>query len=134
MADYQLRARIPQETADKLFEVMKDLQERTEGADVTISSVIRQAVDDYIKSKEDLNVTVPAKRLKSAEAKRLYEMFESLEGEENTYEIRRFLAMLNLKLIKTAYELDKLERPEFYKFMEIDMKENPELYENLGKK
>ncbi len=116
MSDYQLRARVPQEAADKLFEVMKDLQERTEGADVTISSVIRQAVEDYIKSKEDLIVSAPAKRLKAKEAEKLIEMFRSLEDKDNSNEIKRFLLILITGLAVAQMDLDKVERPELYNF------------------
>lgn len=52
MADYQLRARIPQELADRLFQVIKDLQEQTDIADVTTSSVTRAAIETFIKDHE----------------------------------------------------------------------------------
>lgn len=60
MADYQLRARIPQETADKLFTVIKELQEKTEVADVTTSSVTRAALEDFIRKhdKKILNIEI----------------------------------------------------------------------------
>lgn len=58
MGDYQLRARIPQEMATELFEVIKDIQEETEVGDITISNVTRSAIDDFIKkyNKKTLNI------------------------------------------------------------------------------
>lgn len=53
MADYQLRARIPQELADKLFKVMKEVQEETKVADVTTSSITRAAIEQYVKNHEE---------------------------------------------------------------------------------
>lgn len=117
MADYQLRARIPQGTADKLFEVMKDLHERTEGADVTISSVIRQAVDDYIEAKEDLRISVPANRLKAKEAEMLIQMFKGLQGEDNPLEVKRFLAILINYMARAQSIIHEKENPDLYKFM-----------------
>jgi len=53
MADYQLRSRIPQELADKLFQVMKEVQEETTVADITVSSMTRAAIEQYIKTHEE---------------------------------------------------------------------------------
>jgi predicted transcriptional regulator len=49
MADYKLQARIPQELADELFQVIKEVQEKTEVADVTTSSITRAAIEQYIR-------------------------------------------------------------------------------------
>ena len=53
MADYQLRSRIPQELADELFKEIKDLQERTTGADVTVSSITRAALEQFLQNSKN---------------------------------------------------------------------------------
>ena len=58
MADYKLQARIPQETADKLFNVIKELQEVTTVADVTTSSIVRSLLDNFIKEHENKNIKI----------------------------------------------------------------------------
>jgi len=56
--DYQLRARIPGETAARLFEVIKDLQEKTEVADVTTSSITRAALEAFMKDHNSNNIKI----------------------------------------------------------------------------
>lgn len=75
MADYQLRARVPQETADKLFQVIKELQEVTEVADVTTSSVTRAALESFIKEHngDNLKVEIPVKKLSKEENEVIYQ-------------------------------------------------------------
>lgn len=84
MSDYQLRVRIPQETADRMFEVMNDLKEDEylKGADITTSSITRAALEQFVKenraeiikikvdnsefAKEDINkIRILVKKLKS---------------------------------------------------------------------
>ena len=64
MADYKLQARIPQETAEKLFNVIKELQEVTTVADVTASSVTRSALEGFIKDHEKKNIKIEIEKLK----------------------------------------------------------------------
>ena len=64
MADYKLQARIPQETADKLFNVIKELQEVTTVADVTTSSVTRSALESFIKDHEKKNIKIEIEKSK----------------------------------------------------------------------
>lgn len=84
MADYKLQARIPQETADKLFSVMKDLQEVTEVADVTISSITRSALDQLIKNHENeksnkfIKMEIPIENLNKKQLKQLAEKFSEI--------------------------------------------------------
>ncbi|MBP1920958.1 hypothetical protein [Youngiibacter multivorans] len=100
MGDYQLRARIPQETADKLFKIMQELQEKTEGADVTLSSVTRQAVDNYIKSKEGDFLSIGVNRLTSNDLKDIGEYLTNDRGRMSAFsnESKRFMLMLSLEL------------------------------------
>lgn len=53
MADYKLQARIPQELADKLFKVIKEVQEKTTVADVTTSSITRASLETFISDYEN---------------------------------------------------------------------------------
>jgi len=52
MADYKLQVRIPQELADELFQTMKEMQEEMAGADVTVSSIARYALQNYVERYE----------------------------------------------------------------------------------
>lgn len=53
MADYKLQTRIPQELADKLFNVIKEVQEKTTVADVTTSSITRASLETFISDYEN---------------------------------------------------------------------------------
>jgi hypothetical protein len=63
MADYKLQVRIPQELADELFQTMKEKQEKMAGADVTVSSIARYAlekcVEDYRATKKCEKIFIP---------------------------------------------------------------------------
>ena len=48
MADYQMSVRIPQETADKMIEIIKQFKQNNEGAELTMAIITRAALDQYI--------------------------------------------------------------------------------------
>lgn len=48
MADYQMSVRIPQETADKMVEVIKQYKQNIDGAELTMAIIARAALDQYI--------------------------------------------------------------------------------------
>ena len=49
MADYQLRARIPHELADKVKEIAEELNAAVPEAEVTMSTVSRHALKEYVR-------------------------------------------------------------------------------------
>lgn len=49
MADYQLRARIPNELAEEVKNIADVIQEENPGAEATISTISRFALKDYVK-------------------------------------------------------------------------------------
>lgn len=49
MADYQLRARIPHELADSISEIVETINTTVPGAEATISTVARYALNDYVR-------------------------------------------------------------------------------------
>jgi anion-transporting ArsA/GET3 family ATPase len=91
MADYRLQARIPEALSDKLFEVIKEKQERTQNADVTVSSILRAALEEYLqayeKSKryERLIIDVPVEYINEEDLRllqyKLYDIAKSIGGE-----------------------------------------------------
>lgn len=83
MSDYQVRARIPQETADKLFQIIKVLQEKTEAADVTISSVVRTSLENFIKEQKEeaLKIEIPFKAVSNEGLEIIQDRLNAL-GEE----------------------------------------------------
>lgn len=112
MADYKLQARVPQETADRLFTVIKELQEVTEVAEVTASSVTRAALDAFIeehknqKERNTINIKIRNSVLSmqdletlTAEIKALAEKTEKGTPIHETY-IR----------IQTTFLIEQMER------------------------
>lgn len=120
MADYQIRARVPQETADKLFEFIKEEQERTPAGDVTASSVVRAALDDYINAED--YVKIPIRRLSAAETGKVLDLIKSIESESHEIEIKRFLLLLTIELFNHMDRKQRKEDPEMFKFLEIEDK------------
>ncbi|WP_443662423.1 hypothetical protein [Clostridium sp.] len=106
MADYQLRARIPQETADKLFTVMKDIQEVTMVADITTSSITRAALEKFIKDHEDeksnkyINMQIPIEKLTEKELEKMSEKFQEIQNEfKGNKEVALAFARLSLQFL-----------------------------------
>ena len=106
MADYQLRARIPQETADKLFAVIKDIQEVTTVADITTSSITRAALEKFIKEHENeksnkfVNMQIPIENLTEKELRKMSDKFQELQNEfKGNKEVELAFARLSLQFL-----------------------------------
>lgn len=69
MADYQLRARIPNELADEVKEIAETINTEVPGAEATISTIARYALQDYTRKfdprikGETLFLEIPVKGL-----------------------------------------------------------------------
>ena len=88
MSNYHLRARIPQELADEMFQTIKMMQERESytGADISTSTITRAAVEMFVKYKkgEYLGVKFDPEQCKPKDILSVLKVLEAQETDENT--------------------------------------------------
>ena len=86
MADYQLRARIPHELADKMKEIVEELNAAVPEAEVTMSTVSRYALKEYVRLYDErmnnglITCEIPVNDLKEDELEKVMEAFKLLNS------------------------------------------------------
>lgn len=93
MKDIQIGARIPQETADNLQNVVEHMRSIHRGAVVSTSSVVRDAIDVYadMKLNKKIAVSVQALEDKNETYKELLEELSRLAHDTHNEQIKAFV-------------------------------------------
>ena len=86
MADYQLRARITHELADKVKEIVEELNTAFPEGEVTISTVSRYAIKEYLRLYDErmnnglVTCEIPVNDLEEKELEKVMEAFKLLNS------------------------------------------------------
>ena len=101
MKDIQIGARIPQDTADNLQNIIDHMRITYRGAVVSTSSIIRDAIDVYadMKLNKKIAVSVQALEDKNETYKELLEELSRLAASTENKQISKFLDELVKQLM-----------------------------------
>lgn len=107
MADYQLRARIPHELADKVKKIVKELNTAFPEAEVTMSTVSRYAIKEYVRlynermEKGLITCEVLVNDLNETELEKVMEAFKLLNSVRPTVTDKEMTQLQNkIKVLK----------------------------------
>ncbi|WP_242225355.1 hypothetical protein [Bacillus cereus group sp. BfR-BA-01380] len=104
MADRQLAARVPEETAQKINDIVKEINKAVPEADVSVSAILRFAINEYVKQHEEkkgekLFVEIPYNDLFKEEIGKLLKAFKDIYSYFENDSVKKAIEKLEEKML-----------------------------------